>query len=162
MNKDNYRDYVTEAYRYYALCGRPTELEVKQVRDILPPNCRGAVADLEAAARVMGRLELEPEGELMKGCLDRVYLADPRRTPGRGAISERVVRASMELCVSESTVYRILRRLRLLMAIERGLRVEEGELVQLFDRSRSKMPPRAGAMMWKGEARRDTSVPGAS
>jgi len=144
MNKDNYRDYVTEAYRYYALCGMPDGAELRQVRMALPQNCRGGVADLEAVVSVLERLEKEPEGEMMKRCLEMVYFADPKRTASRGALSSRVDHAAMELCVSESTVYRILRRLRLLLAIERGLRVEESELQLLFERSKDKKMARTG------------------
>lgn len=144
MNKNNYRDYVTEAYRYYAMCGKPDSAALRQVRTVLPPNCRGSIADLEAVARVLDRLEYEEESELMKQCLDMVYFADPRRTPGRGVISSRVGCAAVELSVSESTVYRILRRLRLLLAVERGLRVEESELKLLFERVRDK---RAGRLV---------------
>ena len=32
MNKDNYRDYVADAYRYYALCGMPDAGELRRLR----------------------------------------------------------------------------------------------------------------------------------
>ncbi len=137
MNKDNYRDYVTEAFRYYAMCGRPCAADIRKVRTVLPPNCRGGVADLEAVSRTIERLAYEKDGQLMRRTLETVYFADPRHFASRGEISRRVGKASMELCVSEATVYRMMRRLRLLMAIERGLRVDEDELVLMFDRTRN-------------------------
>lgn len=142
MNKDNYRDYVTEAYRYYAMCGKPRSRELSQVRSVLPSNSQGAIADLEAVTRVLERLEYEEDPELMKRCLDIVYFTDPRHYPGRGVLSARVNYAAMELSVSESTVYRVLRRLRLLLAIERGLRVEESELKLLVERNCARMQKR--------------------
>lgn len=131
MNRDNYRDYVVDAYRYYALCGRPDSIQLRQLRNVLPQNCRGGLADLEAVQRVLQRLELEPDAELWKRCLDIVYFSNPRRSTTRGAMSDRVHFASMELCISESTVYRMMRRLRMLLAMERGLRIDERELTKM-------------------------------
>ena len=142
MNKDNYRDYVTEAYRYYAMCGKPDQMEVRQVKNVLPPHCRGGLADLEAVNRVIERLRYEPDGDMMLRCMEIVYFTDPKHMASRGEMSSRVGRAAMELNTSESTVYRSMRRLRLLMAIERGLRVEESELIMLFERSKQRNAPR--------------------
>ena len=143
MNKDNYRDYVTEAYRYYAMCGRPSSAELRKVRMILPSKSRGSIADLEAVLKVIERLDFEPESEMIKQCLEIVYFADPRHLSNRGTISSRVDFAAELLCVSESTVYRMLRRLRLMLAIERGLRVDEDELKTLFEKARNKQAPLA-------------------
>ena len=142
MNKNNYRDYVTEAYRYYAMCGKPNAAELRQVSAMLPAGCKASIADLDAVTRVLERLETEEDPDLMKQCLDIVYFTDPKRVPGRGIVSNRLDFAAMELSVSEATVYRALRRLRLLLALERGLRVEDTDLRLYFERPTEPRPPR--------------------
>lgn len=129
MNKDNYRDYVADAYRYYALCGMPDAGELRRLRTAQEQRYRGGMADLEAVQRVLERLEFEQDAHMWKRCLEIVYFSNPRHSPTRGALTDRVRFASLELCVSESTVYRMLRRLRLLLAMERGLRVDEREFM---------------------------------
>lgn len=141
MNKDNYRDYVTEAYRFYAMCGRPGAAELRQMRSILLNDCRGSIADLEAVQRVVERLGLEQDGELLSRCMEIVYFSDPKHIPGRGTISSRVDFAAAQLCVSESTVYRVLRRLRLMLAVERGLRVDDEGMALAFERMRKRNQP---------------------
>ena len=125
MKKDNYRDYTADAFRYYAQCGKPDSEQLRQMRAALPAAQRGAMGDLEAVARVLERLELSPDGERDRLCLELVYFAQPRHYPSRGAISERVQAAADELCISVANVYRILQRLRTLFAVERGLRVSD-------------------------------------
>ncbi len=148
MNRDNYRDYVADAYRYYALCGKPDAAELRRLRTSQTQNYRGGMADLEAVLRVHERLELEPEAQLWRRCLEIVYFSNPKHSPTRGALTDRVRFASLELCISESTVYRMLRRLRLLLAMERGLRVDERELTSLNTRIRVTPPAVGGA--WYG------------
>lgn len=148
MNKDNYRDYVADAYRYYALCGRPDAGELRRMRTAQAHNYRGGMADLEAVQRVLDRLEYEPDAGMWKRCLDIVYFSNPKHSPARGALTDRVRFASLELCVSESTVYRMLRRLRLLLAMERGLRVDERELRSI--NTRINVPPHNAHSRWRG------------
>lgn len=148
MNKDNYRDYVSDAYRYYALCGKPDQNELRALRSSQAQSYRGGIADLEAVARVLERLELEQDAQIWKRCLDIVYFSDPRHAPNRGTLTDRVRFAAMELCISESTVYRMMRRLRMLLAMERGLRVDERELQSMNTRIR--VTPRPECGMWYG------------
>ena len=148
MNKDNYRDYVADAYRYYALCGKPDAGELRRLRTSQTNNYKGGMADLEAVLRVLERLDYEQDAGIMKRCLEIVYFANPRHSASRGALTDRVRFASMELCISESTVYRMLRRLRLLLAMERGLRVDERELNSLSTRMRVAQPAEHGG--WFG------------
>lgn len=147
MNKDNYRDYVADAYRYFALCGKPDVNELRRLRTALPQNYRGGLTDLEAVRRVLGRLDFEPNADDWHRCLEIVYFSHPRRSPTRGALTDRVRMAAMELCVSESTVYRMLRRLRTLLALERGLRIDEREVQRVLSRSRdaARMQPSAAS-----------------
>lgn len=125
MKKDNYRDYVTEAFRYYALCGKPDSDQLRRLRTVAPQNMRGALDDLEAVSRVINRLRVEPDGEDDLRCLELVYFAQPQHYPSRGAITERAQAAAKKLFLSEASVYRHLHRIRLLMALERGLRVDD-------------------------------------
>lgn len=131
MNKDNYRDYVADAYRYYALCGKPDAAKLRKLRTAQSHDYKGGMADLEAVVRVLERLDYEQDADIWKRCLDIVYFANPKHSADRGALTDRVRFASIELCISESTVYRMLRRLRLLLAMERGLRVDEREVQSL-------------------------------
>lgn len=147
MNKDNYRDYVSDAYRYYALCGMPDAGELRRLRTAQEHKYRGGMADLEAVLRVLDRLEYEQDSHMWKRCLEIVYFSNPRHSPTRGALTDRVRFASLELCVSESTVYRMLRRLRLLLAMERGLRIDERELRSISTAARTPPPVRNG---WAG------------
>ncbi len=148
MYKDNYRDYVAEAYRYYALCGKPDAGELRRLRSAQSANYRGGMADLEAVVRVLERIDYEQDADIWKRCLDIVYFSNPRHSAVRGAITDRVRFASTELCISESTVYRILRRLRLLLAMERGLRVDEREIQSL--QTTIRVTPRRDQSQWFG------------
>ncbi len=127
MKKENYCSYVIDAFRYYAACDRPTGGQLRALKDVLRPEQRGALLDLEAVDRVISKLKWEMDGEQLLRCLELVYFACPHTQLTRGVISERVVFACGELGLSESSIYRALRRLRLMMAIERGLRISEKE-----------------------------------
>lgn len=114
IKKDNIRDYAAEAFRYYALC---------RASGAAPPDDPGALADLAAVEKVVRSLEPGSDGELAKKCLELVYFTQPARVPGRGALSDRVRYAAHNLHLSDRGVYRILRGLRVRLALERGLRV---------------------------------------
>lgn len=148
MNKDNYRDYVADAYRYYALCGKPDANELRRLRTAQSRNYKGGMADLEAVVRVLERLDYEQDSDIWRRCLEMVYFANPRSSATRGALTDRVRLAAAELCISESTVYRMLRRLRLLLAIERGLRVDEREIQSI--QSTIKVTPQKERGRWFG------------
>ncbi len=150
MNRDNYRDYVSDAYRYYALCGKPDQNELRVLKSSQMQNYRGGIADLEAVARVLDHLELEQDAEMWKRCLDIVYFTDPRHAPTRGVLTDRVRYASIELCVSESTIYRMMRRLRMLLAMERGLRVDEREVRNMH--THVKITHRTDCGVWCGSS----------
>jgi len=128
MKKDHYRDYAVDAYRYYAVCGQPDAAELRSARSTLSWEQRSALSDLEAVCRVLDRLYTEPDGQRYRRCLELVYFSQPHRALSRGVITERVSRAASELCIGQTTVYRMLHRLRLMLAIERGLRTEDNAL----------------------------------
>ena len=129
MKKDNYRDYVVEAMRYYAACDRPDAGALKKLRDALPSESTACCRDLEAVERMLYRLENEEYGRPGVRCVEIVYFTSPSKTLSRGEIAKRVCRASNELCMCESSVYKALRRARTLVALERGLRVDERSLI---------------------------------
>ena len=129
MKKDNFRDYTVDALRYYSMCGKPTSADLRRMKDVLPPGKIAALLDLEAVDHMLHRLEGEEYGMTGVLCVEMVYFASPSRTASRSQITERVKNAAKALCVCESSVYRALRRARILFAIERGLRLDEPELI---------------------------------
>ena len=130
MKKDNYRDYVVEAMRYYAACDCPDEDALKKIRSVLPPDGTACYRDLEAVQRMLYRLRNEEYGQPGVRCVEIVYLSSPSHTPSRGEVAKRVNIASSELSMCESSVYKALRRARTLVALERGLRVDERSLLR--------------------------------
>ena len=124
LKKDNCHDYVSEAYRYYALCGCPDGERLRRMRLEASEFQRADFQDLEAVCRVIDRVRSEPDGSVTLRCMELVYFSQPRVSLTRGLITERVLAASNELCVSESAVYRMMKRLRHMLAVERGLRIE--------------------------------------
>lgn len=129
MKKDNFRDYTVDALRYYSMCGKPNSAELRRMKDVLPPGRLAALLDLEAVDHMLHRLEGEEYGITAVHCVEMVYFVSPSRIASRSQISERVKNAAKALCVGESSVYRALRRARTLFAIERGLRLDEPELI---------------------------------
>lgn len=124
MKKDNCHDYVSEAFRYYALCGCPDGERLRRIRHETTEWQRADFQDLEAVCRVIDRIRTEPDGDTTLRCMEMVYFSQPRVSPTRGIISERVLAAAGELCLSESAVYRTMKRLRRMLAVERGLRID--------------------------------------
>lgn len=125
MKKDIYRDYAADAYRYYALCGKPDSDRLRKMRLGMNEWQRAALGDLEAVYRVIQKLRTEPDGRITMRCLELIYFQNPNSTCGKGAITERVAHTASELCISESSIYRMMKRLRLYFALERGLRTDD-------------------------------------
>lgn len=151
MKKDNIRDYATEAFRFYAICGRLTAEELKQrVKDDIYRQSRreffrggsgmpsdatayAAIAAEDAVREMQAELEDILAVEKTMQRLDRpqrmaveiVYFADAQRPLERNDISDRVHRAEMEIPASEKSVYRYLKKAREIFAEERGLRISK-------------------------------------
>lgn len=147
LKKDNIRDYATEAFRFYAACGRLTAEQLKQkvYEDIysqqkweylrggnMPSDSTAyAVMAAEDAMRDM-RAEFEDiiavEKTLQRltqpqrQAVELVYFINPEQPLERNDISERVHRAELEIPASERSVYGWLYRARKIFAEERGLR----------------------------------------
>lgn len=153
MKKDNIRDYATEAFRFYAACGKLTSEQLKQkVYDEIytaskkefyrggsgmPTDAtayavmaaEGALHDMEAEFRDIIAVEKtlmrirEPE----RKAVEIVYFTDADKPIQGGDISNRVHRAEIEIPASERSIYEWLARARRIFAKERGLRVTKKE-----------------------------------
>lgn len=155
LKKDNIRDYATEAFRFYAACGRLTAEQLKQrvYEDIysqqkreylrggnMPSDATAyAVMAAEDAMRDM-RAEFEDiiavEKTLQRltqpqrQAVELVYFINPEQPLERNDISERVHRAELEIPASERSVYRYLYRARKIFAEERGLRTTKKKFLE--------------------------------
>ena len=116
MKKDNIRDYAAEAFRFYALS--------RKYDDPVICDDPAALADIEAVDRVIDELRDEPDGSLALKCLELVYFAQPAKCAARGVITDRARYAAGQLGMSETGVYRVLRKLRVSLAKQRGLRID--------------------------------------
>lgn len=149
--KDNIRDYATEAFRFYAACGRMTSAELEQMvrdriyqqskREILRSGCGGisispteyvamkaedAVRDLKAElmdiiAVEKTLIQLNPQ---QRKAVEIVYFTDAEKDLERNDISDRVHKAELHIPASEKSVYRYLKKAREIFAEERGLRID--------------------------------------
>lgn len=153
MKKDNIRDYATEAFRFYAACGRLTSEQLKQkVYDDIYTDSKkefyrsgsGMPADATAYAAIkadeaMKDMESEfrdiiaVEKTLMqlrrqqKRAVEIVYFTEPNKPLEKGTISSRVHKAELELYASERSIYEWLAGARRIFAKERGLRITKKE-----------------------------------
>lgn len=164
MKKDNIRDYATEAFRFYAACGKLTAEELKQqvVDEIytksrkeflrsgkgMPDDATAyAVIKAEDAVRDM-KAEFEDiiavEKMLYRICpsaqkaVEMVYFVDAEKNLQKGDISERVQKASIQLAVDVSVIYKWLWKARYIFAEERGLRTTKKEYRKMTSSKRKK------------------------
>lgn len=148
VKKDNIRDYATEAFRFYAACGRLTSEQLKKkVYDEIytaskkehyrsgsgmPSDVTAyAVMNAEDAIKSM-QAEFEDIIAVEKTILrlnkherravEIVYFTDPKKDLEKGDISDRVHRAELEIPASEKSIYRWLKTARMIFSKERGLR----------------------------------------
>lgn len=149
MKKDSIRDYATEAFRFYAACGKLTSEQLKQkVYDEIytaskkefyhggrgmPTDAtayavmaaEGALHDMEAEFRDIVAVEktLMQLRRQQKRAVEIVYFEEPNKPLEKGTISDRVHKAEQEIPASERSIYEWLARARRIFAKERGLRV---------------------------------------
>jgi len=150
MRKDNIRDYATEAFRFYAACGRLTaaELEEKVRQEIYTKSKReflhnggphlssdatayavmqaeDAVAEMQAEFLDILAVErtLMQLDEAQRKAVEIVYFTKPDQELEKGEISRRVHQAEMEIPASTDTIFRWLRLARKTFAQARGLRI---------------------------------------
>lgn len=149
LRKDIIRDYATEAFRYYAACGRLTSDQLKEKvyqqiyeqskkefghRGIIGYSDRTAYAVIkaeEAVAQMQAEFEdilavertLAQVNHCVKEAVEIVYFTEPEKELERWDISNRVQKAVMKIHASERTVYYWLHKARKIFAKERGLRI---------------------------------------
>ena len=149
MKKDNIRDYATEAFRYYAACGRKTaDVCKEQVKEIIYEQSSREIvrsgsgthsdstayrameaedASCEMAAEFLDIIAVEKTlmqlSEHEKMAVEIVYFTDAKKDLQKGEISKRVHKAELEIPAEERTIYRWLGRARKTFAKERGLRI---------------------------------------
>ena len=150
MRKDNISDDATEAFRFYAACGRLTaaELEEKVRQEIytkskreflynggphLPSDATAyavmqaedAVAEMQAEFLDILAVErtLMQLDEAQRKAVEIVYFAKPDQELEKGEISRRVHQAEIEIPASTDTIFRWLRLARKTFAQVRGLRI---------------------------------------
>lgn len=169
MNKDNFRDYATEAFRFYAACGKLTADEIMQrVREDIYTEAAGdfllvsggsysdavahAVMRAEDAIKEMGaeiadivavEKTMRRLNSNQKKAVEIVYFTDPEEPIGKNEISARVHKAEMEIHAGERTVYRWLATARKIFAEERGLRTTKRN----FSKVGSSEPKKYGNMV---------------
>ncbi|WP_312071834.1 hypothetical protein [Anaerotignum propionicum] len=150
MKKDNIRDYATEAFRYYAACGRKTADECKeQVKEMIYEQSSREIvrsgsgthsdstayrameaedATCEMAAEFLDiiavRKTLMQLNEDQRTAVEIVYFTDAKKELQKGEISKRVHRAEMQIPASERNIYNWLAKARRVFARERGLRTK--------------------------------------
>lgn len=148
MRKDNIRDYATEAFRYYAACGRKTSGELMQeVKDIIYEQSHreiirsgsGSYSDTTAysvmkaedkvvdmTAEFLDIMAVEKTlmqlDEYQRLAVEIVYFTDAKKELEKGDISKRVHKAGLTIPASERNVYNWLAKARRVFAKERGLR----------------------------------------
>lgn len=153
MKKDNIRDYATEAFRFYAACGKLTMEQLKQkIYDDIYEQSRkeylrngsGMPSDATAYAVIaadeaLQSMKAEFEDIIAvektmirlprdhKKAVEMVYFEAADKPLQKGDISGRVCAASIAIHVDESSVYRYLAYARKIFAKERGLRLTEKE-----------------------------------
>ncbi len=149
MKKDNIRDYATEAFRFYAACGKLTSAELERmVRDRIYQQSRravlrsgngmpsdatavavmkaeDAVRDLQAEILDITAVEktLKRLNKQQRKAVEIVYFTDAEKDLEKNDISNRVHRAELEIPASEQSIYNWLRKARRIFAEERGLRI---------------------------------------
>lgn len=156
MKKDYIRDYVTEAFRFWAASGCPT---YKQAADrIYEKVLRENEGDPERAVVLAEKAVTDASPELLDilaatdtlklltehgrpdiaQAVVAVYCFDSKRRVRRGEISRRVVQFSMAAHVSERSVYRDLAKARALYASIRGLRCDAAieEVLKCLNKSK--------------------------
>lgn len=147
MKKCHYRDYATEAFRFYAAKGKPSyrTLKAQYMAEALGNYQRehekgcGIGKPTEAAVIYAEKQVEKKTAELLdilavekvyytskrtvREVIEIVYFMDAIEPLRKGDISDRVTKASLETFTSERGVYAILKAVRLRFAEERGLRV---------------------------------------
>lgn len=108
------RDSATIAFRRWARAGCPRGDEIRQAGADTERDFRACAAVFAILAREEGRgRENSPAGEIRRA-VEQVYMFESRRPMRKNEVVMRVRRLATERYVSERTVYKWLRRARML------------------------------------------------
>ena len=148
--KDHIRDYATAAFRFYKASGgaeayknkvwndalmksqksdyknngisKPTEAAIMRAQTAVD-KAVADIAELEAVERTLDIISGKQNGRAMLEAVNIVYFTDADKALKKGDIHNRVTNASSNIPVSESSVYKYLKKARFCFAVERGLRI---------------------------------------
>ena len=102
---------------------KPTEAQIMRAERALK-DARADIYDLEAVEQTLYIISTLSNGRAIGKAVEIVYFTD-LDTPlnKRGFIRGKVISASLDIPAGESTVYKYLKKARLVFAMERGLRL---------------------------------------
>lgn len=117
MKKDNVRDYVVSMFRFYSLLGEPSRARIEELSSNLSEV---EILDLRAVCETIS--ELNSSGcYIAVDAVKSIYFANPAQPLRRNALSERVVKFSIEHYAAEDVVWKALRKARSICAEKRKL-----------------------------------------
>jgi len=147
--KDYLRDYATAAFRFYAKNGmsadkyknkiyeealeeiskregrvgvsKPTEAALMRAEKAVNEKI-AEIKDMEAVEKVLAELKGTRRAYIVQA-IESIYFEDCDKDFSKGDIQSRVIKASVDICAGERTVYRWLREARDLFSYQRGLRI---------------------------------------
>ena len=149
MRKTHYRDYATEAFRFWAVEGPaekykqrlweeavqrqnrieggsgiscPSEAAIIRTEQELE-DAEATIADLEAVDKTLVELQTRGNGAAIMEALRVVYMDRPDRELEPGDISARVHKAELTIPASERSIFNWLALARRTFARERKLRL---------------------------------------
>lgn len=148
--KDYLRDYCTEAFRFYACNGMnadkykqkiydealeqqkrmekscgiscPTEAAIIRAENAVDEKL-AEIKDMEAVEMTIAELEAAGRNHDIVQAIKIVYFQDAGKELEPGDISLRVHAAELDIPASERSVYRYLKKARMMFAEHRGLRI---------------------------------------
>lgn len=149
MVKETARDYIVDAFRFYSVLKRPNAASARKKADsyllnwegsghfgpedasplisleTLKTNLDAELADVQAVENTLRILRARPEGREILRAIETVYFFSPHSPQAKRDITDRVRCASLEIPVSERTIYYYLSLARKIFAQQRGLRTEQ-------------------------------------
>ena len=140
VKKDNIRDYAVEAFRKYALLGKPTIDELKgrimrsatsEAQALCSVNrCIPLIADIGAVNDTLAKLEEDNKQHIIKA-IEAVYFVCPKSPTKKKEIYDRAVSFGVTYGASERTVFYWLKEARSMFSDFRGLDNGEKNLKSL-------------------------------
>ncbi len=119
MKKNNVRDYIISAFRFYARMGEPDESEIKKLTHLTTAER----LDLSAVAGMLNALSERGDISAL-AAVREIYFTEADKKLRRNEISQRVIHYALENYTSDRTVWRNLERAWKLFLNIRQLRIE--------------------------------------